>query len=231
MKPTNMLKRPLTTTELIQLNKMFSFGRGYKDLIRDFKKDFHIDLPKPLAKEFMFKRSWSDVLTYLTGEKIVPPDADDTIPQLESKRFELLEHMLAINKADDIEREKELAAFEQSNYFIPSDVKYFNLPLYGEIITYKWRDPFIKCFLFETELNKRRKLKSVEDIPLSNELPPFLLRILKKINSSIQVVERIYTSDPNSLHQRLMKDIDSTHLTNILDTPLFKQYNIAAKCQ
>ena len=223
-----MLKRPLTTIELIQLNKMFSFGRGYKDLIRDFKKDFHIDLPKQLAKEFMFKRSWSDVLTYLTGEHIVPPDADDTIPQFESKRFELLEHMLAINKQDDLAREAELTDFESSNYFIPKDVKYFNLPLYGEIITYKWRDPFIKCFLFETELNKRRKLKQIEDIPLSNELPPFLLRILKKINSSIHEVEHIDPSDPNSLHQAC--DIPSD-LTNILDTPLFKQYNIVAKTQ
>ena len=48
-----MLKREINTIELIALNKMFSDNRGYKDLIRDFKKDFDVVLPKSKAKQFL----------------------------------------------------------------------------------------------------------------------------------------------------------------------------------
>ena len=225
-----MLGRPITTIELIQLNKMFSFGRGYKDLIRDFKKCFNVDLPKKEAKEFMKNRSWKEVLGYLTNEKIEPDN--DTIPAIESKRFELLEQMLEINKKDNEEQEKDLYEFEQGNYYIPSSVKYFNLPLFGEIITYKFREPFIKCFLFSTSANQRRKLEKVEDIPLSNELPPFLLRILRKINYSAQAIDdklSNHLEDVNYSHLYEMEEINKSGLKNILECDLFKKYSIVAK--
>ena len=224
-----MLGRPITTIELIQLNKFFSFGRGYKDLIRDFKKCFNIDLPKSKAKEFMMKRSWSDLLMYLTGEKIEP--SNDTIPAIESKRFDLLEQMIEVNKKDNIEQNNDIEEYERGNYYIPSNVKFFNLPLFGEIITYRWKDPFIKCFLFSCNANQKRKLEKIEDIPLSNELPPFLLRILKKINNSQQVVDDVnkYLGNPNYNNLINEEDIVEHHLTNILECPLFVKYSIVAK--
>lgn len=224
-----MLGRPITTIELIQINKMFAFGRGYKDLIRDFKKCFNVDLSKQKAKEFMTKRSWAEVMMYLTGEKIEA--AEDTIPAIESKHFELLEQMLKVNAQDNIEREEDLKAYESGNYFIPQDVKFFNLPLFGEIIAYKFKEPFIKCFLFSCNANKKRKLDKIEDVPLSNELPSFLLRILRKINSSWQVVDKLsnHVNEPNYNSMIEEKDIDEMKLKNILDCPLFKKYSIVAK--
>ena len=224
-----MLGRPITTIELIQINKFFSSGRGYKDLIRDFKKCFNVDLPKPVAKQFMLKRSWSDVLLWLTGEHIIPDN--DSIPCIESKRFELLEQMLEISRNDSAEQETDLQEFEQHDYYIPEDVKFFNFPLFGEIITYKYREPFIKCFLFETRGLERRRLSKIEDIPISDELPSFLLRILKKINSSKRLVSDInsYLNDPNYAHLIQPNDDDFNQLTNIMESNLFKKYNIVAK--
>lgn len=227
-----MLGRPITTIELIQLNKMFSFGRGYKDLIRDFKKCFNVDLNKKIAKEFMMKRSWSDVLMWLTGEKIEAEN--DTIPAIESKRFELLEQMLEINSKDNEEQEKDLNSFESENYYIPPSVKFFNMPLFGEIITYKFREPFIKCFLFSANAGQRRKLEKIEDIPLSDELPSFLLRILRKINYSAQAIEKgdklsNHVGDINYGHLYEMEEIEKAGLKNILECDLFKKYSIVAK--
>lgn len=224
-----MLGRPITTIELIQINKMFAFGRGYKDLMRDFQKCFNIKLPKPQAKAFMTKRSWSEVMMYLTGEHIEP--ADDNIPAIERKHFELLEQMLKVNANDNVEREQDLKTFEEGKYFIPQNVKFFNLPLFGEIITYKFKEPFIKCFMFTCNANQKRKLDKIEDIPLSNELPPFLLRILRKINGSYQVVNDLnsHVNEPNYSSMIEEKDIDELLLKNILDCPLFKKYNIVAK--
>lgn len=224
-----MLGRQITTIELIQLNKMFSYNRGYKDLIRDFKKCFKIDLPKSKAKEFMTNRSWSEVMLYLTGDKIEP--ADDNIPAIETKKFELLEQMLKVNNADKIEQDKDLCIFESGNYFIPKDVQFFNLPLFGEIITYKFKEPFLKCFLFSANANQKRKLEKIEDVPLSNDIPSFLLRIIRKINSSWQVVDCVEdcVGLPNYNSMIEDKNIDEMKLTNILDTELFKKYSIVAK--
>lgn len=224
-----MLGRPITTIELIQINKMFAFGRGYKDLIRDFQKCFNIKLPKQQAKTFMTKRSWSEVMMYLTGEHIEP--ADDVIPATERKHFELLEQMLKVNAKDNVEREQDLDAFEAGKYFIPQNVEFFNLPLFGEIITYKFKEPFIKCFMFSCNVNQKRKLEKIEDIPLSNELPPFLLRILRKINGSYQVVNDLnaHVGEPNYSSMIEEKDIDELSLKNIFECPLFKKYNIVAK--
>ena len=150
-----MLHRPITTIELIQLNKMFSSGRGYKDLIRDFKQCFNLELPKKQAKLFMNNRSWSEVLEYLTGDKIEPDDNLDHIEAQPSERFILLEQMLKLNEKDENERQQDLKEFENDNYYIPSDVKFFNLPLFGEIITYKHREPFSSLTL---------NLENVEDL-------------------------------------------------------------------
>ena len=139
--------------------------------------------------------------------------------------------MLKVNAQDNIERENDLKLFESDNYFIPIDVKFFNLPLFGEIITYKFKEPFIKCFLFSTNINQKRKLEKIEDIPLSNELPDFLLRVLRKINSSYQVVDKLdnHLSEPNYNSMIEEKDIDEMKLKNILECELFKKYSIVAK--
>lgn len=233
-----MLKRPITTIELIQLNRMFSSGRGYKDLIRDFKSSFKVDLSKQQAKHFMSSRSWSEVLEWLTGDKIQPDENLDKIQAIPAEKFELLEQMIKINSQDNIEREQELKEFETSNYYIPEDTKFFNFPLFGEIITYRWREPFIKCFLFSTQAGQKRKLEKIEDVPISDKLPPFLLRIIRKINASVfevkmtreqLVKDTTLNNDPNRFHLMSSEEIETEKLKNIFDTPLFKKYNIVAK--
>lgn len=225
-----MLGRSITTTELIQLNKMFCFNRGYKDLIRDFKKCFNVELPKKKAKEFMTNRSWNEVMYWLTGEHIEAEN--DVIPATEPKHFELLEQMLKVHELDKEQQERDLYEFENDNYYIPSNVKFFNIPMYGEIITYKFKEPFIKCFLFSTAAGQRRKLEKVEDVPLSNELPAFLLRILRKINYSVQAIDDEldnHVGDVNYVHLCEMDEIKKRGLKNIMECNLFKKYNIVAK--
>lgn len=233
-----MLKRPITTIELIQLNRMFSSGRGYKDLIRDFKNSFNVDISKQQAKHFMASRSWSEVLEWLTGDKIQPDENLDKIQAIPSEKFELLEQMIKVNSLDNVERERELTEFEASNYYIPEDIKFFNLPLFGEIITYKWREPFIKCFLFSTQAGQKRKLEKIEDVPISDQLPPFLLRIIRKINASVTEVkmtreqlikDTALNNNPNRFHLMSSEEIEAEQLKNIFDSPLFKKYNIVAK--
>lgn len=234
-----MLKRPITTIELIQLNKMFSTGRGYKDLIRDFKSSFNIDLSKQQAKQFMKNRSWSEVLEWLTGDKIQPDDNLDKIPETNRDYFETLERMIQVNNADNLDRQAELLAFKCDKYFIPSDTKYFNIPLFGEIITYKWKEPFIKCFIFSTQgINQKRKLEKVEDVPISDKLPPFLLGIIRKINDSPFEVKMThdefllderYLNDPNYYSYMDSETIENEGLKNIFDSKLFMKYNIVAK--
>lgn len=233
-----MLKRPITTIELIQLNRMFSSGRGYKDLIRDFKSSFKVDISKQQAKQFMASRSWSEVLEWLTGDKIQPDESLDKIQAIPSEKFELLEQMIKINSQDNIEREQELEEFEASNYYIPEGTKFFNLPLFGEIITYKWREPFIKCFLFSTQAGHKRRLEKIEDVPISDKLPAFLLRIIRKINMSMLEVkmtreqlikDTTLNNNPNRFHLMSSEEIEAEQLKNIFDSPLFKKYNIVAK--
>ena len=234
-----MLKRQITTIELIQLNRMFSTGRGYKDLIRDFKSSFNVDLSKQQAKHFMTNRSWSEVLEWLTGDKIESDDNLDHIQEIPYKHFELLEQMLRINAIDDEERKKELDEFESAQYFIPTNVKFINMPLFGEIITYKYKDPFIKCFLFSTpRANEKRKIEKIEDIPITDKLPDFLLRIIRKINASpfeIKMTRDDFLKDvellknPNYNAFMITEDIQREGLKNIFDSPLFVKYSIVAK--
>ena len=68
--PGGVLHRSITTIELMQIQRRFSFNRGYKDLMRDFKHDFGVELPKQMAKQFIAHRSWREVLKWLTGEEI-----------------------------------------------------------------------------------------------------------------------------------------------------------------
>lgn len=234
-----MLKRPITTIELIQLNRMFSAGRGYKDLIRDFKSSFDVVLSKPQAKHFMTNRSWSEVLEWLTGDKIEPDENLDKIQAIPTKHFDLLEQMLKINMKDEQEREIELEKFEHENYYIPANVQFFNLPLFGEIITYKYKEPFMKCFLFSNPVaGAKRKIEKIEDIPVSDKLPPFLLRIIRKINFSALEVKMTredflknvdLTKDPNYHSMMTTEEIEASHFKNILNSPLFIKYNIVAK--
>ena len=233
------LNRPITTIELIQLNKMFSSGRGYKDLIRDFKQSFNIELPKHQAKQFMNNRSWAEVLKWLTGDEIQPDDGLDKIQEIPRQHFELLEQMIKINSQDNIERDEELKAFMTHDWYIPHDTKYFNLPLFGEIITYKWREPFIKCFMFSTQgVGQKRKLDKIEDVPLNNDIPSFLLNIIREINQSpFEVVgskedfikNTNALNDPNYYRMMSSEEIQEKGYKNIFESPLFVKYNIVAK--
>ena len=230
----NRLNRPLRVIELIQIQKMFSYNRGYKDLIRDFKKDFSVELDKPTAKKFIKDRSWSEVLEYLTGEKIVPPDANDTIPSLERDKYELLEKMIEVNNQDEDERMNQLNEFESHDYYFDEKVKYFNLPLYGEIITYRFKEPYIKCFLIDP---KTGKITKIEDVPISEDLPDFLLRIIRKINNSKILTRKTlkeqlddsintayYVSEDDSFELR-----NKEGLSDIFESPLFKEYKFTFK--
>lgn len=186
----------------------------------------------------MASRSWSEVLEWLTGDKIQPDENLDKIQAIPSEKFELLEQMIKVNSLDNVERERELTEFEASNYYIPEDIKFFNLPLFGEIITYKWREPFIKCFLFSTQAGQKRKLEKIEDVPISDQLPPFLLRIIRKINASVTEVkmtreqlikDTALNNNPNRFHLMSSEEIEAEQLKNIFDSSLFKKYNIVAK--
>ena len=226
-----MLKRSITTLELIQLNKFFSAGRGYKDLIRDIEKQFKIKMTKQEARHFLETRSWSELLKWLTGEDIDTGDLDK-IPEIKREHFELLDVMLKLSSSDKQEWDEELEAFKKETYYIPSDVKYFNMPLYGEIITYKYKEPFLKCFL----LNDKHKIEKIEDVPVSNDLPHFLLTIIQVINHSFLEFkgkrEDLFKTE--LLQQPLSayvtsEDIETHHMKNIFESDLFKKYNIQFK--
>lgn len=225
------LNRSLTTQELIQLNKIFADGRGYKDLIRDFKKQFNIEMTKQEAKHFLESRKWDELLLWLTGDKIEP--ADNTIPAIPQKTFEMLDLMMKLNNEDEAERQKDLSLFESVEYYIPHDVKFFNIPLFGEIITYKQRDPYVKCFIFD-----KGKLKKVEDVYITNEMPEFLLRIIRKINASYQEVNMTrkeflnntqITSEKNYFNMMISSEVHERQLKNIFESELFIKYNIVSK--
>ena len=225
------LKRPITTIELIQIQKMFCFERGYKDLIRDFKKDFGVDLPKPKAKEFLRTRKWYDVLYWLTGEEIEPPDANTLIPQYEMKKYLLLDEMLKFYKEDKAEQDKDLIEFESHDYYIDENVNYFNFPLYGEIITYKFKEPFLKCFLLD---QKTGKVKKIEDVPVCDKLPEFLLRIIRKINMSVIRTEKDvkdYINDPrlSQVIQYVRNADECANAVDITKSKLFEKYNCKVK--
>lgn len=223
-----MIGRSITTLELIQLNQMFASTRGYKDLIRDFKKAFNVDLPKPMAKQFLTNRSWQEVLYWLTGDKIDTKDLDK-IPEVEPKHYELLNKMLELNKQDEIERQQDLETFNQGNYYIPENVKYFNMPLYGEIIAYKYKDPAMKCFLLDA---KTGKVTKIENVYISNEVPIFLLTIIRKINSSViatKLTEQDLIQQPEYMNMMTFEQAKIEGRTDIFESALFKKYNIVAK--
>lgn len=227
----NKLGRPLTTTELIQIQKAFSSGRGYKDLKRDFKKCFNVDITNNEAKQFMANRSWREILTFLTGDEIAPPDAADLIPSYDIKHYELLEAMIKEYKPLAEEQNKLLTEYEQQNYYIPDSVKYFNFPIYGEIITYQFKEPFIKCFLLDV---KTRKINKIEDIPITDKLPDFLLRVIRKINhskilSSKPINEILNNAKYDLSYYIEQEEADKESYKNILDSDLFKYYKFAVK--
>lgn len=223
-----MLGRSINTSELIALQSMFACNRGYKDLIRDFKKDFNVDITKQQAKQFLEHRSWSEVLKFLTGDDIDTSDRDH-IPEIEHKHYELLLKMLELNKADDAERRADITEFMQHDYYIPEVVKYFNFPLYGEIITYKFKEPFLKCFLLDP---KTHKICKIEDVPVDNSLPEFLLNIIRKINDSKIITKLDYSNmiqKDNFMHLVTIEQAKQLNLSNIFDTPLFQKYQLTFK--
>ena len=213
-----MLSRSLTTIELININQMFCIERGYKDLIRDFKKSFNIKLDKQTAKRFMENRSWREVFKYLTGEDIEPED--DNIPKHSIKDYELLNEMLKVSAEDNEEINSLIEEFNNHDYYIEENVKYFNCPLYGEIIAYKRKEPFIKCFL----LNEKRKIEKIEDVPITNQLPKLLLSMIRKINSSV-----ILTTDEKLTIDNNDYVIDAGERLNIVESKLFSYLDIRVK--
>ena len=225
------LNRPITTAELVSLNKFFAAGRGYKDLIRDVEKSFGVKMTKQEAKHFFGSRSWSELLEWLTGEKIDTGDRDH-IPEIEYKHFQLLDKMLELAKQDAIEQQRDIEEFNSKQYFIPADLRFFNLPLYGEIITYKFKEPFVKCFL----LNEKRRVEKIEDVPLSQEMPSFLLSIIRKINSSsiefkgnhFDILKAESLEYPLSVYSTT-EEIVNDHLENICECALFRKYGIVWK--
>ena len=230
-----MLSRSITTQELIQLNKFFSAGRGYKDLIRDIEKQFKIKMSKQEAKHFLETRSWSELLKWLTGDDIDTGD-NDKIPELKHESFQLLDLMLKLSQEDIKTMNEELNEFQSRNYYIPSDVKYFNMPLYGEIITYKYKEPFMKCFLLSDSTNGKRKIEKIEDVPISEELPHFLLTIIQVINHSYIEFKgsrsdlfKCQSLEHTLGHYIVSEDIATQGLTNIFESELFKKYNIQFK--
>lgn len=214
-----MLKREINTIELIALNKMFSDGRGYKDLIRDFKKDFNVDLPKSKAKQFMANRSWKEVFKWLTGQDIEP--ADDSIPCLTRERCELLEKMALEANNMKLVQDQQLSDFEQYNYYIPGNIKFVNMPLFGEIITYKFKEPKLKCFL----LNEKGRIDKIEDVIISEDVPEFLLRILRKYNSC-KIIGDVALDPLNNISE---EDAKEQGLMNIFNSALFRQYGFKGK--
>lgn len=214
-----MLNREINTIELIALNKMFSDGRGYKDLIRDFKKDFNVDLPKAKAKQFMMNRSWKEVFKWLTGQDIEP--AEDSIPCLSRERCELLEKMALEANNTKLVQQQQLEDFERFNYYIPNDIKFLNMPLFGEIITYKFKEPKMKCFL----LNEKGKIDKIEDVVISEDVPDFLLRILRKYNNS-KIIGDVAIDPLNNISE---DDAKEQRLMNIFESKLFKDYGFKGK--
>lgn len=224
-----MLGRNLTTLELINITHIFSNNVGYKDLIRDFDKQFNIKMAKRDAKRLITSRSWHDVIKYLTGDDVDTKDLD-TIPHIKQQHYELLNAMIKQNRIDEQERNADMDTFMSANYFIPEECKYFNIPLYGQIITYKRKDPFIKCFLLKVEANGQRKINKIEDVPVSNELPEFLLNIIRKINNSNVITNDDTKILQDNLHTFIsVEQVKQQQLTNIFDSELFQKYNIAMK--
>ena len=180
---TSKLKRSINTNELLLLNSFFALGRGYKDLIRDMNKTFNVKMTKKEAKHFMESRSWCELLEWLTGEHIDTGDMDK-IPQLEKQYYDSLFKMIEASKEQVAELQPlidELDTLKNNNkLYLPHDVEYINMPMYGEIITYKRKEPFLKCFL----LNEKGKIEKVEDVPITDERPELLLHILKAINTT-----------------------------------------------
>ena len=224
-----MLGRNLTTLELINITHIFSNNIGYKDLIREFDKQFNIKMDKANAKRLITNRSWHDVIKYLTGDDVDTKDLD-VIPHIQQQHYELLTAMIKQNRQDEQERNADMDVFMNGNYFIPEECKYFNIPLYGQIITYKRKEPFIKCFLLKVETDGQRKINKIEDVPVSNELPAFLLNIIRKINNSSIITNDDTKIIQDNLHTYVSAvNVKDQQLTNIFDSALFKKYNIAMK--
>ena len=218
-----MTTKTLTPLNLLNISKMFDKSMSYKELIHAFKKDFDIKLTKAEAKELIETRSWSKVFTRITGEHI--EFANDTIQPIEPEKYELLEAMLKCSVEIGKEFDDDIDEFLQHDYFIPEDVSYFNLPLYGQIITYKRKEPFLKCFLININAKGRKSIDKIEDVPVSKDLPRFLLEIIRKINSSM-----ILTSNHQLVLDNPIDYVENAgSATDIFTSKLFIKYGFKGK--
>ena len=177
-------------------------------------------------------------MSYPVNTLVVPGNHDIDFGGKARGRSEIAE-LLSSPVTEEMIAE-ELNKFNQCNYYIPEQCKYFNIPLYGEIITYKFKDPMLKCFLIEQyeDTNEKgdkvikRKINKIEDVYISNKLPPFLLAIIRKINSSCIGTKLDTTTMMNYANYQYLKQLsecDSEGITNIFDSELFKKYNIQMK--
>lgn len=215
----------LTPLNLLNISKLFDKDLSYKELIHAFKKDFGIKLSKAEAKELVESRSWSKVFTRITGEQIDIPAADDVIVPIEPEKYELLEAMLKCSVEIGKEFDDDINEFIQHDYFIPEETKYFNLPLYGQIITYKRKEPFLKCFLININNKGRKAIDKIEDVPVSKDLPRFLLEIVRKINYSpiLTANHQLVLDNPIDYIEKTENKID------IFTSKLFVKYGFKAK--
>lgn len=217
--------KTLTPLNLLNISKLFDKSISYKELIHAFKKDFDIKLSKAEAKELIESRSWSKVFTRITGEHIEFDDVDDVIQPIEPEKYELLEAMLKCSVEIGKEFDDDIDEFLQHDYFIPEDVSYFNLPLYGQIITYKRKEPFLKCFLININSKGRKTIDKIEDVPVSKDLPRFLLSIIRKINSSM-----ILTSNHQLVLDNPIDYVDKADdKIDIFTSKLFVKYGFKGK--
>ena len=217
------MTKQITPLQLLSISRTFDQNVSYKELIRAFKKEFDVQLTKAEAKELLTSRSWNKVFEKLTGETIDLANEDDVIRPIEPEKYELLEAMLKCSVEMGHEFESDVNEFLGHEYYIDEHVHYFNFPLYGEIITYKRKEPFLKCFLFDINSKGRRTINKIEDVPVSSDLPYFLLSIIKTINRT-----PILTSDKQ---RTIDNPIDYIHTeqphsqrTDIMQSALFIKY-------
>lgn len=215
----------LTPLNLLNISRLFDKSISYKELIHAFKKDFDIKLSKAEARELIESRSWSKVFVRITGENINLTDDADIIRPIEPEKYELLEAMLKCSVEIGKEFDDDINEFVGQNYYINEGVNYFNLPLYGQIITYKRKEPFLKCFLINVNSKGKKTIDKIEDVPVSNDLPRFLLEIVRKINFS-----PILTTDHGKVLDNPIDYIeDAADRVDIFTTKLFIKYGFKSK--
>ena len=133
---------------------------------------------------------------------------------------------IELNKQDEEERKRDIdngSTLKPTTFRKPSSS---SIPLYGEIITYRYKEPFLKCFLFDETTHKINK---IEDVPVSNELPAFLLAIIRKINSTKIETDTIDINAGDYQNYITTEEIQQQNIKNVFDSELFQKYKLTFK--